>query len=193
MSQDSNATPKKTTEEVIEDFNRTHNLPINITDTVTHTEFVHGVKAGKIGFKSIGEPNQLLRGASKAVFTLFAIFYTALPLLLIPTWSYIQTNWWLLLGIPISYLGAFSAASRSKLIYLFLLFCLWNWFKHGFDIQQFTTFYFLCAFWGYVFFNAAEGFQRSSALKALLVDPDLFSNAIADKRIIIIKKREPLS
>jgi len=192
MSHDSNATPKKTTEEVIEEFNRTHNIPINITDTVTHTEFVHGVKAGKIGFKSIGE-QPIAKWNIQSCFTLFAIFYTALPLLLIPTWSYIQTNWWLLLGIPISYLGAFSAASRSKLIYLFLLFCLWNWFKHGFDIHLYTTFYFLCALWGCFFFNAAEGFQRSSALKALLIDPDLFSNAIADKRIIIIKKREHLS
>jgi hypothetical protein len=190
MDQDPHAAPKKTIEEVMAEFDRTHNIPINITDNITHSEFVDGMKKKRLAYTSVGEPNQFLAFPEKLLFEILCLSYTVFPIILISIWAYLNRSWWSLIGIPISYLGAFSGASKSKLIYFFLCICIWNWLTHGFDIHQFCTFYFFCALWGYALFNVAEGFQRNAATAALLRNSDLFSDAIANKRIMVFLKRE---
>jgi hypothetical protein len=55
---------EKTIDEAMEEYNRLHNMPIDVTDNITHEEFVAGVAKGTIGLKFIkGEPITLVSGA----------------------------------------------------------------------------------------------------------------------------------
>jgi hypothetical protein len=161
---------------------------------VTHQEFAAGAQSGTIGFKCmIGEPQQFLRGARKAIFNIFVILYTIAPLILISLWAYRERNGWLLLGIPISYAASYSAAAGSKLIFLFLALCIGVWLKLGFSFHQYITFFFFCALWGYLFFQLAESTQNEYALQSLIERADIFDQAIAEHRIMIIRKTESAS
>ena len=42
---------KRHIDEVMEEYNRLHHIPHDVTDSVAHSEFVAGVKDGSIGFK----------------------------------------------------------------------------------------------------------------------------------------------
>lgn len=158
---------------------------------ITHAEFAAGAQGGTIGFKCmVGEPQQFIRGARKAIFNLFVLLYIVGPLILIPLWAYRERNAWLLIGIPISYLGSFSAAFNSKLIFLFLMLCIGVWFKAGFSFHQYITFFFFCALFGYLFFQLAESTQNEYALQSLIERPEIFDRAIAEHRIMILHKEQ---
>ena len=122
MNQESNATPKKTIEEVMAEFDRTHNIPINITDNITHPEFVDGMKMKRLGYTSVGEPNQFIAFPEKLLFEVLCLSYTILPIILISIWSYLNRSWWTLIGIPIAYLGAFSGPLNLNLFICFYVF-----------------------------------------------------------------------
>jgi hypothetical protein len=161
---------------------------------ITHAEFAAGAQNGTIGFKCmVGEPQQFIRGARKAIFSLFVLLYTIGPLILIPLWAYHEHNAWLLIGIPVSYLGSFSAASHSKLIFLFLMLCIGVWLKIGFSFHHYITFFFFSALWGYFFFELAESTQTHYALYTLIERPDVFERAIAEHRIMIVRKEPKAS
>ena len=169
-------------------------LRLRIADAnegVTHKEFAAGVQSGTIGFKCmIGEPRQFLRGARKAIFSVFVLLYTIAPPILISLWAYREWNGWLLLGIPISYIASYSAAAGSKLVFLFLALCIGVWLKLGFSFHQYVTFFFFCALWGYLFFHLAESTQNEYALQSLIERSDIFDQAVAEHRIMIIRKTE---
>jgi hypothetical protein len=158
---------------------------------ITHAEFAAGAKNGTIGFKCVtGEPQQFLTGARKAIFNIFVLLYSFAPLILIPIWAYHERNAWLLVGIAVSYIASYSAAARSKLIFLFLLLCIGVWLKAGFNFHQYITFFFFCALCGYLFFQLAESTQNEYALQSLIERPDIFNRAIAEHRIMIVRKTE---
>jgi hypothetical protein len=87
-------------------------------------------------------------------------------------------------------LASYSAAAGSKLVFLFLALCIGAWFKLGFSLHQYLTFFFLCALWGYLFFKLAESTQNEYALQSLIERADIFDQAIAEQRIMIIRKTE---
>jgi hypothetical protein len=158
---------------------------------VTHAEFAAGAKSGTIGFECmVGEPEQLIRGVRKAIFSLFVLLYMIGPLILIPLWAYHERNAWLLIGIPVSYLGTFSATSDSKLIYFFLFLCIIVWLTVGFSFHQYITYFFFSSLLGYFFFWVAEAAQHDYALQTLIERPDIFDRAIAEHRIMIVRKEE---
>jgi hypothetical protein len=158
---------------------------------ITHGEFAAGAQNGTIGFKCmIGKPQQFLRGARKTIFNIFVILYTIAPVILISFWAYREQNGWLLLGIPISYIASYSAAADSKLVFLFLALCIGVWLKLGFSFHQYITFFFFCALWGYLFFELAESTQNEYALQSLIARADIFDQAVAEHRIMIIRKTE---
>ena len=107
------------------------------------------------------------------MFNLLAVLYQIGPLLLIPLWAYHESNWWLLIGIGVSWVASFSAASRSKLFFLFACLCIGLWIHSGFSIYQYITFYFFCALWGYMFFQMAEVAEQEYAT-CLIENPELF-------------------
>jgi hypothetical protein len=158
---------------------------------ITHAEFAAGAQSGTIGFKCmVGEPQQFIAGARKAIFSFFVLLYTVAPLILIPIWTYHERNAWLLIGIPVSYAASYSAAAHSKIIFLFLMLCIGVWLKVGFSFHQYITFFFFCSLWGYLFFELAESTQTQYALQSLIERPDIFDRAISEHRIMIIRKEE---
>ena len=181
----------------LEEFIQSADFQAHVTETnsdITHADFVAGVRNGTLGLRFIaGEPNQILRGVRKALFNTFGLLYLAAPPIIISWWAYHERNWWLLIGIIVSYLGTLSAARKSKAIFLFICLCLGVWFKLGFSIHQYITFYFFCSLWGYFFFELAEESQRTYALQTLVKDSELFYRAIAHNRIMIVRKDEKIA
>jgi hypothetical protein len=157
--------------------------------SITHAEFVTGMQNKTIGFKCLlGEPCQLIRGTRKAIFNILAMLYTVAPLIIVPLFAYHAGNWWLLIGIAVSYLASFSAANRSKIIFLFACFCTGFWIFSGFSIYQYITFYFFCALWGYMLFQMAESAQTEYAIQSLIESPELFNEAVAQNKIMVIRR-----
>jgi hypothetical protein len=158
---------------------------------ITHAEFIAGTMSGTIGFKCmVGEPQQFISGARKAIFSILVLLYTIAPLIAVSIWAYHEHNAWLLLGAPISYIASYSAAAHSKLIFLFLMLCIGVWLKTGFSFHQYITFFFFCSLWGYLFFQLAESTQTEYALQSLIERSDIFDRAISEHRIMIVRKEE---
>jgi tetratricopeptide (TPR) repeat protein len=165
---------------------------------ISHGDFVAGVKRGTMGFKVMfGEPNKLLYGSRKTMFKIFVMFYMVVPLILIPILCYYANNWWLLLGIPCSYLFSFFATMRnnnyggrwtSNLIYYFLIFCIVYWIRNGFHLYDYVTFFFFSSLWGTFFFKVADQSQFIYALQILTENENLFNSSIETNQIMIIRK-----
>ena len=174
----------------MEEYERLHNIPIDVTADITHDEFVIGAKNKTIGFKVMqGEPITLVRGGGKTAFNFLVSLYLIAPLLIIPVWAYHERNWWLLIGIVVaSFISQqLTQLTREKIGPFFLLATAGFWFCKG--IHNYYTFFSLCALWGYVFFVWAEDFQNTLAMQALIENPELFRSAIEEKRILIIRQR----
>jgi hypothetical protein len=184
-------TAKKSIDEVMEEYNRLHNVPVDVTDSITHEEFVSGVQNQTIGFKVLrGEPITLVRGARKSIFNCLVVLYLVAPLVMVPLWAYHEGNWWLLPGVVIASLISPQLAQRKghSIGALFLLACLIFWLSKG--IHNYYTFFSLCALWGYVFFQMADSAQAEYAMQSLVEDSGLFSRAIAEKRISVCRRRD---
>jgi len=168
------------------------NIPIDVTESVTHSDFVAGVKDGTTGFMMIGdgEAIALVGGFRKGCFNVFVMLYFAVPAIAIPFWAYYERNWWLLLGIPIASLIApqFGQLKGHTIGGFLLLVFLGLWFLKGFHNQW--TFFSLCAFWGYLFFQIAEQAQNDYATQCLVESPELFRKAVAEKQIVVIRRRD---
>lgn len=182
---------QKTLDELAEEFNAENGIPIDITDSVTHEEFVAGVAEGKVGFKcQIGEPCNLLRGARKVIFNALVVAYMVGPLFLVPLWAYHAGNWWLLLGVLTSYAATFATGNKIPLVALFCLICGGTWLVRGFDLPSYATFHLLCVLWGGLIFSVAEEAQKTYATQMLVNDPAFFAHAIQKEWIAVIRKRE---
>ena len=183
--------PKKSIDEVMEEYDALHNIPIDVTDAITHEEFVTGVRNKTIGFKVMqGEPITLVKGVRKTVFNILVMLYIVAPFLIIPFWAYHESNWWLLIGIVVASLLAPQLAQRKghSIGGLFLLACVGFWFFKG--IHNYYTFLSLCALWGYMFFQMADNAQTEYAIQSLIDSPELFKKAIAEKRILVVHRRD---
>ena len=182
---------KKNSDQVMEEYNKLHDIPIDVTDGISHEEFVTGVQNKTLGFKvTRGEPITLVKGARKVIFNILAILYLVAPLLIIPLWAYRESNWWLLIGIAIASLISPQLAQRKghTIGTLLLLACLALWFREG--VHNLWTFFSLCALWGYTLFQMADNAQTEYAMQSLIEDPGLFSKAIAEKRIMVVRRRD---
>jgi hypothetical protein len=158
---------------------------------VTHADFVAGVRSGRLGFKcKFGEPHRLVTGGRKVIFNVLVLLYTLAPPALVSAWALYEHNWWLLLGISVSYAASYSAARGSKIIFLFLCLCIGVWIKNGFSIHQYITFFFFCALWGYMLFQMAESAQNEYAMQSLIESPDLFDKVVAGNLIMIVRRGE---
>ena len=109
------------------------------------------------------------------MFKLFAFLYMIAPLLVIPYWAYFNDNWYLLFGIPFSYLGSYSSFSPrlKSFIFLFTIVCIGVWIGTGFSIHQYITFFFFCSLWGYLITQIAEEYDQESKRGTLENDSEL--------------------
>ena len=183
--------PKKSIQEITEEYNRLHNIPIDVTETTSHTELVSGLRDGTVGFATKGgESIRLVSGGGRVFFTICFLLYLVAPILLIPLWAYHERNWWLLFGIIIASLIAPQLAQLrgSFMGGLLLLASLILLFTKG--IHNYFTFYCLCALWSYFFFQLAEAVQIEHAKRALINNPELFHREVAANGLYIWRKRE---
>lgn len=193
---------KKELKAFIEDYNKANNLPIDITDSINHEDFVVGFRSNKMGIKILkGVEYTLLSGWRKTIFNILVILYMVAPIIIVPLWAYHQSDWWLLLGIAFSYTFTFFAIYTTatipirfrwlkNIIIFFTLFSIGYWFKNSFHIQDYLTFFYFCSLWGSALFQMAESTQKHYAKQALVKNSDLFYTAIAEEKITIIKVRE---
>lgn len=152
---------------------------------ITHADFVVGMQNGTIGCL-LGEPYQLLKGSRWAIFNFLAMLYVVAPLVIIPLWAYTVGDWWLLVGIAVSYVASRSAGKTSRAIFLFGCYCIGFWIHNGFSIYHYTTFYFFCALWGYILWQVADTVREGCARQSLIESPKLFDEAIAQNRLRIV-------
>jgi hypothetical protein len=184
-------TPKKNIDEVMEEYDKLHNIPIDVTQTISHEEFVKGLQDGTVGFAPRGgEAVRLASGSGRVFFTICLLLYLVAPVLVIPVWAYHERNWWLLLGIVVASLIAPQLAQRkgSSIGGLLLLASIIFFFTKG--VHNYFTFFPLCALWSYIFFQLAEAVQGESARKTLIGSPECFRHEVAAGGLYIWRKRD---
>jgi hypothetical protein len=161
---------------------------------ITHADFVAGVQSGTMGFKCMfGEPYQFIRGARRAIFSILVLLYIVAPIVFTPLWAWHERKWWLLIGIVVSALGTRIAA---RLIYneqkrysvgaFLLIASIASWL--GFGIHSYYTFFALSALWGLMLFMIADNAEEEYAMQSLIENPEVFEDAIAQNRIMIVRK-----
>jgi hypothetical protein len=187
-------TEGKNTRDVMEEYDELHNIPTDVTGTITHDEFVRGIRGGEVGFQVVqGEPIALVKGARKTIFNVLAMLYLLGPAVLVPLWPYHEGNWWLLIGIIVSWVATAATANSASAVLrgktvgsALLLVCLGLWLLKG--IHNYFTFFSLCAVWGCVLFQMAEESQQEYARQSLLESPELFRKAVAQGTIRIVRR-----
>jgi hypothetical protein len=109
-------------------------------------------------------------------------------LFIIPFWAYHEHKWWLLIGIIVASLIAPQLEQLKP--YAAGGWCLCAsvgfWFSGG--IHSYWTFFSFCAFWGCMFFRLAEDVQKEYAIQSLKNNRELFYEAVAQNRILIVRK-----
>ena len=174
----------------MEEYNKLHNVPINVTETITHEEFVRGLQDKSVGFAPKGgQPIRLVSGAWRVFFTVSFLLYLVAPILFIPVWAYHERNWWLLLGIVIACLIAPQLAQRKGNLIggLILLASVVFLFAKGF--HNVFTFFSLCALWSYFFFQLAEAVRTEGTTHTLIRSPERFRQEIASNGLYIWRER----
>jgi hypothetical protein len=153
---------------------------------MTHADFVIGMQNGTLECW-LAEPYGLRGGLRKTTFDLLSLLYMAGPLIFTPLWAYQVRNWWLLIGIPVSYLATASAGRYSRMIFYFG--CYWVGFviHNGFSVFHFTTFYFFCAVCGYMLWQLADTTRMACARRSLIDDHEIYDDALAGGRLRVIR------
>jgi len=181
---------KKSIDEVMEEYDKLHNVPIDVTETITHEEFVVGLQDQTVGFATKGgEPIRLVSGAGRVFFTVCVLFYLLAPVLVIPVWAYHERNWWLLPGVVVACLIAPQLAQRKGNLIGGLLFLASLTFLFTKGLHNYFTFLSLCALWSYFFFQLAQAVQIECAKNSLIDSPERFRREIAANGLYIWRKR----
>jgi hypothetical protein len=155
------------------------------TEDVTHSEFVSGLRDKTIGFKLLDE-RFVVRGARRTIFNILVMLYTVAPLIIVPLFAFLWHSWGFLTGIIISYAASFIAANvgdrrRNSMGCLLLLVGVFAWWKIG--LHNVYTFLCLCALWGFMVFHMAEESQREYATQSLCESPELYHEAVSQKKV----------
>ena len=155
---------------------------------ITYDDFVTGVKNGSLGIKVMfGEPSLLLSGTRRVVFSLYCFLYMFAPFILVPFLAYKISNWWVLFGIPISFLFSYAAIRGPKLILFFLAVWIGVWIWSDYVLFEYFTIFYFCALWGHLFYSLADRSQYKFAIRAVVEDPFLFEQCIETNRIMIVR------
>lgn len=134
-------------------------------ESYSFEEFTEKLRNNEIDFMLKGSHHyKLLMGVRKYIFYFFMIAYMIMPIIVIPIISLWVGNWWLLFGILISYLASGMASFKKLgLLFAYTIFCIVVWVRIGFNIHQYITFFFFCAWWGYMMFSWADGVEEEYA------------------------------
>jgi hypothetical protein len=100
------------------------------------------------------------------------------PLLFVPYWAYSNDNWYLLFGILFSWFASYTTFSPRlrSFIFLFTMLCVGVWFKTGFSIHQYITFFFFCSLGGYLLAQIAEQYDQEGKRGTLENDEEMMQH-----------------
>jgi hypothetical protein len=185
---------KKKLGEVNDDFLKDSPV-LDVTNTITHQEYLIGRKSGKVGHQYDifqGEPNKHFTGNTKLIFNLLVLCYLVLPLLFVPLWAYAEHSWLFLIGIAFSYLGTYIATNfiYKKLLSNFLgvaLFLITIYLIVTKGSNNFFAFYSLMTLYGFVAFRIADGVQNLLFSQLLAHDESIFNRLKQEKMITIFE------
>jgi hypothetical protein len=113
------------------------------------------------------------------------------PTMFVPLWAWHERSWWLLMGIVVSAIGTLTAAncgqekqySTGAFLLIASVVC---WLCFG--IHSYYTFFALCALWGLILFMIADNAEKEYAMQSLIENRDVFEDAIARDRIMVVQK-----
>jgi hypothetical protein len=162
----------------------------------TYDIFTNYLDRNKIKVDFLCEPYIFTRGARRFIFNLFALSYQIGPLIIFPLIAYLNSNWWLLFGILVSYIMSRQVAkfvikdikTQEELQgltfweVLILLTLSGLWMFIGFSHFIFWPF---CILWGWTFYSLAEISQIIFAIGTLKQDIELYMKVIEKKLILI--------
>ena len=85
----------------------------------------------------------------KALFKFLTLFYSILPLIVVPFIAVINNNWYYSIGIVFYYGAIFLVSVNQKIILMVpFIFCLWFWLTYGISLHDFVLYLFLCMSFG---------------------------------------------
>jgi hypothetical protein len=91
---------------------------------------------------------------------LFSIIFVCGSFIIIPLFSYLWNDWWLLFGITFWWLGMFLATARYKILVFIPLLLSLYWYDHGFNLHQRVTFFSAGFALGYLLITVACRYKR---------------------------------
>jgi|GEM_PF-4205070 len=99
----------------------------------------------------------------KTAYKLLIISSVLLPLILVPFAAHKGDSPYFLLGIAFCYIGAWCVLTALDLLVVFATAgILYVWFSMGYNLFDYTTFYFLCLLGGYLLAKLAVRFKKLS-------------------------------
>ena len=163
---------------------------------MSYEEFVSETATDKtlqFQFDDLVDANQskYLKGGGKVLFFFCLFCYMFFPVIAISFFAYKYDNWFLLIGIPISYISTF-LATRKKYILMAapLIPMIINWiFFNGFHFSDYATFFYCCALWGGFFYLLAIEYETDFAKTEIMKNPDLFNELSQYGRIFFLRKK----
>jgi hypothetical protein len=149
---------------------------------ITHSEFLTGLKDKTVAYHVI-DPTFVIRGIRKKILAVTIMLYWFAPLIFGPLFALVWHNWLYLLGTVTSYMGTFIIArwSKKSLSSVVFVSAIFAWWFEGF--HSIPTFLLLCAVWGDLIIEIANGAEAEYASQALAEDPELYRQAIANNRV----------
>jgi hypothetical protein len=159
----------------------------NLGLSIDHKEFVDGLKSNKLFYTFVGEPASILIKRQRATFNVLVVMYIVAPLVLVPFFCYHFNNWWLLFGIPFSYVGSVSGAWKIHIPAYLMLYFIGEAIAGHWHFKDYDDFFYICLLWGYLWFRYANEYQRIQAHASLLNHDQVYYDAVKSKKLIVLK------
>lgn len=168
---------------------------IEVLHGITYEDYIEGTKHdGTLQFHFndlvFTQHRKILKGTPKFICNFFIYAYQIFPLILVAFIAYKYNNWYLLFGILISYFSTFLTSRNIKALWMApFLFFIWYWYKHGFHLKDYLTFFYLCDVWGGFFYMMATGCEKEYAKNEVLNNPELFNSFSRNGTIYFLRKK----
>jgi len=159
---------------------------------ISHEDFVYGIKNNSFTidyeFKEINV-YELCSSKKKNSLAVIHIVCSILPSLLSVIFSIIYSNWWLLLGVGVSYLGIiFTHSFGYKLSAYVLVVLIGIWITKGFHFSSLITFLPLIFVLSQMLTGIENEYDKMYLIDALVKSPRLFYEYVDKITILKVEK-----
>lgn len=163
----------------------------------SHEDFVEGIKNKEMIYEILLQnKSKIIQGRGKLFFTIYVLLYLWLPPIFIPIFAYQHHNWFILIGLAVTYIGVFWGARKSKFAFYSTMALLGWWtascINSGFHLRGFPMFFLACLWWGYMWYQIADVVENQYTFDAIMSNPDLYYNLAENDLLFIMKKPEAI-